>query len=151
MGQAPTSRLPTRDYWKGAELSPWGQRLQGRCPSHSEQSAYVLDLIRKKNYLAERGYRWCCRGSESEPATGTSPGSESERDPTSTTSTSTISRIPSLPTIGSTKAWRIQPILNHKDSSHRGRLIDPFRLPGGYAHARERTLSPTRRDIRQTG
>jgi len=28
MGQAPTSHLLTKDYWKGAELSPWGQRLQ---------------------------------------------------------------------------------------------------------------------------
>ena len=30
-----------------------GQRLQGRCPSHSEQSAYVVYLNRKKNHLAD--------------------------------------------------------------------------------------------------
>ena len=30
-----------------------GQRLQGRCPLHSEQSAYVLHLIRKKKHLAD--------------------------------------------------------------------------------------------------
>ena len=46
-------RLPMRDCWKGAEQVPRGSVCKGRCPSHSEQSAYVLYLIRKKNYLAD--------------------------------------------------------------------------------------------------
>jgi hypothetical protein len=38
---------------RSAEWSPWGSVCKGRCPLHSEQSAYVLYLIRKKNHLAD--------------------------------------------------------------------------------------------------
>jgi hypothetical protein len=36
-----------------AEQVPRGSVYKGRCPLHSEQSAYVLHLIRKKKYLAD--------------------------------------------------------------------------------------------------